>query len=127
MVFVTNEMYCGPTACEGTDIQRAAWLTFCGRLRRGKEYMAPSVKVQETPSQALKPSVMICARRRSESITELSSCFHCSYDSEPSLGGFTISAMPSCTAEWKGLVGPLLRERLKGGLLSAFNALQACA
>ncbi len=87
--------------------------------------MAPSVKVQETPSQALKPSVMICARRRSESITELSSSFHCAYDSEPSLGGFTISAMPSCMAEKKGLVIPLLQERLKEGVPSAFNALQA--
>lgn len=58
--------------------------------------MAPSVKVQVTPSQALKPSVMICARRRRESMTEDSSALYCSYDSLPSWGGFTISAMPSC-------------------------------
>ena len=72
------------------------WRAFWGRLRRGKEYMAPSVKVQETSSQALKPSVIICARRRSDSSTAVSSCLCCSYDSCPSWGGFTISAMPSC-------------------------------
>ena len=71
--------------------------TFWGRRKRGNEYMAPSVKVQVTPSHALKPSVMICARRRSDSITDVSSCLYCSYDSLPSFGGFTISAMPSCT------------------------------
>ena len=41
----------------------AAAMALGGRCRRGKEYMAPSVKLQVTPSSELKASVMACARR----------------------------------------------------------------
>lgn len=33
-------------------------------VMRGKEYIAPSVKVQSTPSRPLKKSVIMCALRR---------------------------------------------------------------
>ena len=85
----------------------------------GKEYMAPSVKLQVTPSHALKPSVMICARRRRLARIDASSALCCSYDSSPGLGGFTISARPTCTHA-------LIRESFCSAGVQATSSCRLC-
>lgn len=48
--------------------------------------MAPSVKLQDTPSSELKPSVTMCARRRSDASSAAFSCMNFSYDASPAVG-----------------------------------------
>ena len=47
-------------------------------VMRGKEYIAPSVKVQATPSRLLKKSVIMCAFRRMLSSSPCFSAFQLS-------------------------------------------------
>ena len=65
----------------------------------GKLYMAPSVKLQVTPSSALNESVTMWARRRRLASSAVLSLLNCSNDASPGLGGFTMHEREICRRE----------------------------
>ena len=70
--------------------------------------MAPSVKLQVTPSSPLNVSVKKCARRRSEAMTSARSAAHCLWLWSPGLGGLTMRLIMT----WPTTLGDRLMDAI---------------